>query len=153
MDLDWQFKNPNLSFSNSESNVSEVIQHFNSLPQYFLNSLTKLIDLNDYVIKLCLKSERLEIWNGNRLVSLICYYRNFKENEIFISNVSTIPEHQGEGLAKTLMVYLLSKEENSIFKLELDTSNHVAARFYKSLGFQELEARNNRVVLTLSNHD
>ena len=82
-----------------------------------------------------------------------CLLINFKENEIFISNVSTIPEHQGEGLAKTLMVYLLSKEENSIFKLELDTSNHVAARFYKSLGFQELEARNNRVVLTLSNHD
>jgi len=67
------------------------------------------------------------------------YFAEFVAGDMTLENICIVPEHQGEGLAKKLMVHLVEhakslKTENMF--LEVRESNHTAISLYESYQFE-----------------
>lgn len=64
-------------------------------------------------------------------------------NEVNIENIAVRSDMRKRGIGSTLMNFVIEKNKNSIFYLEVRPSNKEAISFYKKFGFREISRRKN----------
>lgn len=122
------------------SRAEQIQEHLLACDKDFPVPLSSRVSLAEYSQKLHDRAIRFEAWCGQQLVALVGAYdaRARRENELFVSNVSVLPEFRGRGLAKLLLrqciAYAVAHEFSRI-RLEVDAANAAALALYKRLGF------------------
>lgn len=132
------------------SGREDILRHFAACDASFDPPLSVRVNLSAYAEKLADHATRFEIWAGedlkdSNLIGLVAVYCNAPDRlKAFISNVSVIPDHTGQGIARRLMeaalVHLRARGFTKV-ELEVSTGATAALGLYKTLGFLGDEAR------------
>lgn len=121
---------------------------------YFHPPLHLKTNISEYSEKLFRLSTRFEAWHHSDLVGLVAAYCNENTGRrIFISNVSTLPQFTGKGIAKTLMTHCIEYGINNKFScidLEVSSRNIAAITLYEKLGFKLLGKKSESLEMRLS---
>ena len=82
------------------------------------------------------------------------YFSEFIAGEMNLHNICIGKKHQGQGLAKQLMLHLLAKAQELNAEelwLEVRESNHSAITLYQQFGFEQVGQRKNYYPIKDSN--
>lgn len=110
---------------------------------WFIPSLHEMPDLNGWILKMYLNGSMCYVKSESDLIGLVVTYHNIKDNFVYIPYVCVRSEHQGHGIARQLIDYIVSKlatPVNEVY-LEVRKDNKGALHLYKKLGFYEFEDR------------
>ena len=128
-----------LRWSVSEASAEAIERHLAACDKAFVPALSTRVRLGAYARKLHSLTARVEVWLGNELIGLVAVYCNDVASGVaFISNVSVLPERQGQGLAAEMLRQCIEHcKAVGMRKLELhvDASNTAAVRLYERAGF------------------
>lgn len=142
-----------ISYTQNESRNWHLITHFKALDKTFTDELSMRTSIEEYADKLISKSCRFEVWDNGKLIGLLAVYLNLEGTPfIFISNISMLPEHQGKGIANTLLSKLIEYAKKCEFlyvELEVSAQNSRAQKFYRKLGFVEAGSKTGFLKLRL----
>lgn len=119
--------------------ATELLTHLRAADAGFEPPLSSRTDLASYAAKLAAHARRVEAWQGDVLVGLIALYANDPARGGFITNVSVLPGHQGQGIAGELLTrtLALAKELNlPQLRLEVYADNTAALTLYRRHGFR-----------------
>ena len=125
------------------STLEQIEEHLNKCSKNFTPPLSSYVDIKEYSNKIYLKSIRLEVFEGDKLVGLIAYYTN-NEEYVWITNISTTTP--GKGVAEYLLKILFKNTHISI-KLEVNKNNERAIKFYSKNKFTQIEEKPNVFVM------
>lgn len=134
------------------ADVDDIAEHLNICSKGFIPPLEKTVGIKAYAAKIAAKAVTFEAWADGRLVALVAAYFNTGEKG-FITNVSTMPEFAGRGLASELVTRSLEHARANAFKvigLEVNAANERAIGVYRSLGFVESNRKGDSLELTIS---
>lgn len=113
----------------------------NKVDSQFSVPLSQKQDLPEFAYKLYNKATICVDTNVTDIVAMVAGYTdNLTDNIAYISIVATLPEYQGNGLASKLIKQFINicKEKNiEAIHLYTDSSNNIAIKMYKQLGFVE----------------
>lgn len=150
------FKLLNLHYLIKTAGVDDIYCHLKACNDNFIPPLDTRVELMEYTNKLVVQSITFEAWNDKLLVGLIAVY--FNQMDIngrkigYVSNVSTMLECAGQGIATQLMImclkYATQNKVNEI-SLEVNSSNIIAIGLYKKLGFVELNRRQHAIEMKI----
>jgi GNAT superfamily N-acetyltransferase len=143
-----------LTFTSGRSDMARVLAHLQAHDHAFQPPLSSRVSLADYARKLVDHALRLEAWAGDDLIGLVAVYCNAPEQDAaFVSNVSVLASHAGQGIARLLMQSAITQvRERGFSNLRLDVDHRatVALRLYLALGFQPADkAANGSVSMIL----
>lgn len=143
-----------LTFTMGRSDTARVLAHLQAHDHAFQPPLSSRVTLADYARKLVDHALRLEAWSGDDLIGLVAVYCNAPDHDAaFVSNVSVLARHAGQGVARRLMQSAITQVRDRGFsrlRLDVDPRATAALRLYLSLGFQPAEdAANGSVTMTL----
>ncbi len=123
------------------ASVRQIEEFLNKVDKLFPVPLSQKQNLNEYAKKLyekgtlCAKTE-----NGRILAMVAGYTDNVTDNRGYIAVVATLPEAQGKGFAKKLVLEFLSiskaKALDAVHVYAVPT-NTVAVNMYRGIGFTE----------------
>lgn len=102
-----------IEYKHNTASEKEILDHLVNVAPYFVEDLTKRVDVEAYAKKLFSKAKLEEAWVENDLIGLVAYYINESTCESFITNVSVSKEYIHQGIATQL---LQSAKEYSIKK-------------------------------------
>lgn len=135
----WSDEIMNTSIIRNLATAEQIRIHLERCDSAFVPPLSQTVDLKSYAVKIYTHAERFERWKGGQLVALVAAYLNAADkSEAFITNVSVLPEYQGRGLAKSLIMECLDEARRREFQtlaLEVDDGNRQAVKLYDNLGF------------------
>jgi GNAT superfamily N-acetyltransferase len=134
------FDNPNLS-------MEDILGYFSKLDDLTIAGIETRINLNEYATKLSNYAKILRLNVERTVVGIIFYYEN--NYEIYITHLSVLPEHRNIGYASQ-MLGQLSKSSRLPIKLEVAIDNQIARKLYETLGFLEVSADGNILVMETS---
>lgn len=118
---------------------AQLLAHLRGADAGFAPPLSTRVDLADYAQKLATRARRVEAWLGDTLVGLIAVYANDAEQGGFITNVSVLPEHHGQGIAGELLrrtLALAAELRLPRLRLEVYADNTAALALYRRHGFE-----------------
>lgn len=118
--------------------AAELLAHLRAADAGFEPPLSSRVDLVDYADKLAARARRIEAWQGDLLVGLIALYANDAAQGGFITNVSVLPSHQGQGIAGELLTRTLALSTElglPRLRLEVYADNTAALALYRRHGF------------------
>lgn len=118
--------------------AAELLAHLRAADAGFSPPLSSRIELAGYADKLAAHARRIEAWQGDTLVGLIALYANDPARGGFITNVSVLPDFQGQGVAGELLkrTVALSLELGlPHLRLEVYADNTAALALYRRHGF------------------
>jgi ribosomal protein S18 acetylase RimI-like enzyme len=122
-----------------EASVSQITEHLRCCETDFIPPLAQRTDLDDYARKIAARAVRFEAWAGDTLVGLVAVYCNEPDRRVaFVTSVSVVPEHQGRGVAATLLASAIEDARREGFErmaLEVGPANAAAVRLYSNAGF------------------
>lgn len=116
----------------------QVAEHLNLCDALFHPKLSSKVNIADYAKKLTDLALCLEAWQQGELVGLLCVYCNDPQNGAFVTNVSVVPDFQGQGMASELLRNAIETVREIGFdtlKLEVGDTNVAALRLYQQFGF------------------
>lgn len=119
--------------------AAELLAHLRAADGSFAPLLSSRVDLADYADKLAARARRVEAWQDDTLVGLIALYANDPARGGFITNVSVLPGHQGQGIAGELLrrtLALATELGLPRLRLEVYADNTAALALYRRHGFQ-----------------
>lgn len=123
----------------NQATSEQIRAHLEHCDSSFIPPLSQTVNLNEYARKIHTYAERFESWKDGKLTALVAAYLNAKERgEAYITNVSVLPEHRGQGLAKALMLECVAEARRLNFgsvALQVAVSNREAVKLYDNLGF------------------
>ena len=132
-------------FTIDRSGKDDVIKHLHACDASFRPPLAERVDLDAYAGKLVQNAARFEAWAGGRLVGLVAVYCNVPDSDTaFVSNVSVLPVHTGQGIARHLMQVAIDHARALGFAeltLKVDRRAIPALRLYDGLGFRQDDDR------------
>lgn len=135
---------PVLEFRINDSTEAEIRDHLFLCDQHFVPPLSERTDIHHYAKKLREYALTCEAWQQRLLVGLVAAYLNPTEGSCYISNVSVLSNHAGQGLAtrlvKTLLTHVLTLNITRA-SLEVSAQCQPALRLYQKLGFQVVANR------------
>lgn len=137
-----------IKFTANKASLSTILRHLVKVDDLFVPTLSSYVNIDLYSKKIFEKADRIEIWKNQELVGLLAFYTNL--TSIFVTNVSLDKTLQGNGYGMKMFNKLLEiTKEKKIrqIDLEVNTMNHKAVNFYKSIGFEELEKSDNNLRL------
>lgn len=120
------------------ADASQLLAHLRAADAGFQPPLSSRVDLAAYARKLVAHARRVEAWQGDVLVGLIAMYTNDATRGGFITNVSVIPSHQGQGIAGELLkraLALATELQLPRLRLEVYADNTAALALYHRHGF------------------
>lgn len=130
--LAWQYWN-------NKASAADLLTHLQHCEAGFVAALRQRTDLAAYATKLAQYATRFEAWENGCVISVVAVYCNDTQTrQAYISNVSTLPAWQGQGIAKTLLNYACAHAHNSGMtqvQLEVAANNQTALRLYQQQGF------------------
>ena len=118
--------------------ADELLAHLRAADVGFAPPLSSRIDLVAYADKLAAHARRVEAWQDGVLVGLIAMYANDAAQGGFITNVSVLPGHQGQGIAGELLTRALALATElrlPRLRLEVYADNMAALALYRRHGF------------------
>ena len=131
----------------------EIYLHLKECNTNFIPPLDSKINLQEYSKKLFEKSVTFEAWEDSVLVGMIAAYMNDIENKSgFITNVTTLKEYKGKGIASELIKRCIDYTRKHNFKeilLEVSGKNTEAIHLYTKFGFKEIEKKKIDIIMKL----
>jgi ribosomal protein S18 acetylase RimI-like enzyme len=127
-----------IEFCMNRSATAQIVAHLEDCDDAFAPPLTERVNIDHYAKKLADRAQRFEAWGCNALIGLVAVYCNDSERCAFISNVSVLPEWQGQGIASKLVDRCIDyMRERNILRvdLEVDERNSAAISLYRKHGF------------------
>jgi len=128
-----------MNFRLDSAGASELLAHLHAVDASFQPPLSSRVDLAAYADKLAAQARRVEAWQDDVLVGLIALYANDLVQGGFITNVSVLPGHQGQGIAGELLVHALALAAElhlPRLRLEVHADNAAALALYRRHGFR-----------------
>ena len=116
-----------------------LLAHLRAADAGFAPPLSSRLELAGYAAKLATHARRLEAWDDDILVGLLAMYANDRSQGGFITNVSVLPTHQGQGIASELVLRsLVLAGELGLprLRLEVYADNTAALALYRRHGFE-----------------
>lgn len=129
-----------ITYKKNTSTAEQVSRHLKRCNDNFVPSLDKKVDIKLYAEKIITYAVRFEAWEGEELVGLVATYFNDENRTSFITNVSTIPQHSGKGIASQLMMECISFATTNHFReitLRVAQHNVNAIGLYSKFGFKQ----------------
>lgn len=141
----------NIEYTLKKATEKDVLQHLQTCDNNFLPPLSKKVNLEAYAKKIYEHTTTFEAWHDDILIGLVATYFNDVNNVVgFITNVSTIKDYGGQGIASKLMNQCIGFGQQNNFEsihLEVFPENGVAINLYKKFGFTEISVRNNNLLM------
>jgi ribosomal protein S18 acetylase RimI-like enzyme len=138
-------------FKQHTATYGQVLNHLMQCDENFIPRLSSKTDIPAYSSKIVQNSITFEAWENDTLVALIAAYFNDKENKTgFITNVSTVKEFSGKGIASNLMKQCIRYAEENNFGeigLEVSVENTGAVEFYKKFNFNQVSVKDGLLVM------
>ena len=129
----------NINYNTKTALVEDIYSHLKECNYNFIPPLDEKVNIMNYSKKIYEKAITFEAWDEKILIGLIATYLNDAENKMaFITNVSTIKEYMGKGIANELMKMCISYSKSHNFNeinLEVSSKNTDALNLYKKYGF------------------
>ena len=140
-----------IKYKLNKSNESDINTHLQNSKEQFVPALDTYVDISEYVVKLRLKSNTFEAWNGTNLIGLVAVYSDALSQTAYITNVSIVKDFMRQGIAKTLInkckIFYKSKAYLAI-SLEVFKSNKLAIDFYQKQKFYTKITRKETIIMT-----
>lgn len=127
-----------MNFRLDSASEGELLAHLRAVDSSFAPPLSRRVDLAAYAAKIAARARRIEAWDGEALVGLIALYADDPVRGGFITNVSVLPSHQGQGLAGQLLrrtLALGTELRLASLRLEVKADNTAALALYRRHGF------------------
>ena len=142
-----------IKYSVGMASETAICSHLNKCNEYFIPPLDNKVNIHEYATKIFKKSVTFEAWDGDIMIGLVAaYFNDFEGKTSYITNVSTIEEYKGKGIASNLLNKCIAYARQNKYKcicLEVAKSNHYAVSLYKKMGFQVHEDKD---ILLLMQH-
>jgi len=136
-------ENKGFSFRTNTANAAHISAHLRSCSEQFNPPLHQKVDIDAYSAKLAEYAVLFEAWDEDLLVGLVAAYYNDKVNRTgFITNVSTMRQYAGKGIASALLVSCIQYGQQQDFRtlqLEVNPQSHSAINLYHKYNFTLLE--------------
>ncbi len=143
--------NPKINYKIRSAKLKDIIQHLNICSKNFLPPLNEKIDIPEYAKKIFKHAVTFEAWSSDVLAGLVAVYYNDSEKNIgFITNVSTVNEYSGKGIASELIRMSLNfgmQEGFNEILLEVAKDNLSAIKLYKKFMFSEEHIKGENLIL------
>ena len=141
-----------IKFSENKASLRSISKHLNKVDDLFVPVLSSYVNIDEYSKKIFEKADKIELWQGEELIGLLAFYIN--PISVFITNLSLDSTLHGLGYGVKMLdrLFEITKEKKiKEISLEVNSMNHKAVNFYKSIGFEELEKldKNLRLIYTL----
>lgn len=138
-------------YKEKTASLHQVITHLTKCSSNFIPPLIQTTDIASYSKKIVENSITFEAWVNNELTGLIAAYFNDEKNLIgFITNVSTLKEYGGRGIASQLLrnciQYGVLKQFKSIC-LEVNFHNKNAVHLYNKYGFETTGKKQDTIMM------
>jgi ribosomal protein S18 acetylase RimI-like enzyme len=128
-----------LNFRTNRATAAQICEHLLRCNRAFYPPLEQRLPIGEYANKIAQRAIRFEAWSQRELVGLVAaYYDDNVSLRAFITNVSVVPEWQGQGVASSLMAQCISYARRICFRrieLEVNSRNSNAVTLYKRCGF------------------
>jgi ribosomal protein S18 acetylase RimI-like enzyme len=138
-------------YKQNSATYGQVLAHLKKCNDNFIPKLSSKVDIAAYSLKIIQNSITFEAWKKDKLVGLVAAYFNDKENKTgFITNVSTVKELSGKGIASNLIKLCIEyglKNNFSEITLEVSVKNDKAVNLYKQLNFIQVEVKNDLIIM------
>ncbi len=128
------------NLENTNFSHSDFVEALKKIGDYLPQPLRDVTDIGQYASKLKTNGEIFCAFeNQKEIVGLVGLYANdLEEKKAFVSIIGILPEYQGKGLGRALMLKAITTAEQagmtSVY-LKVDKDNRRAQSLYKSLGF------------------
>ncbi len=120
---------------------NDIAAHLFGCKDNFIPPLDSTVDIPKYAEKIAENAITFEAWHNNELAGMIAAYFNDQKNQTgFITNVSTLNNFSGKGIASKLLENCISyaKEKNfKEIKLEVNGHNRHAIKLYEKYDFRQ----------------
>jgi ribosomal protein S18 acetylase RimI-like enzyme len=138
-------------YKENTASADTVLKHLIKCSSNFIPNLAETTDIKAYSKKIVENSITFEAWIANNLAGLIAaYFNDEKKITGFITNVSTVKDYAGKGIASQLMhnciQYGISRHFKTI-SLEVNSQNKNAIQLYKKYGFQTTGSRQDTLLM------
>lgn len=143
-----------MSFYNYTKNKSDCVdieKHMRQCSGLFNPPLASYVNIYDYATKIRSNAVTFEAWKNDELIGLIaCYLNNYETLDGYVTNISTLQEHQGRGIASILLNKAIEAALDENFKtlsLEVEVENKKAIDLYRKAGFVLNGRRGNKYLM------
>jgi ribosomal protein S18 acetylase RimI-like enzyme len=138
----------------NNSTQEQIYNHLTSCSKSFTPELSSYVDIEGYSKKLYENSRRIELIVDDILIGLIAFYNNSDQKNLYITNISVVPEYHNQGVAQILLDTCKSRctdlQYNNI-TLEVFKNNKPAINFYEKNDFILHETKDNVLILKWNN--
>lgn len=142
---------PGIVYKQQTASLQSVTNHLTSCSGNFVPTLAETVDIGVYAEKIVKNSITFEAWSNSELAGLIAaYFNDEKREEGYITNVSTLLEYSGRGIASRLLDKCIRYGTDTGFKkirLEVNSSNQHAVSLYKKHGFFQTGTRKDYILM------
>ena len=141
-----------LAYRTKTASYEAIFEHLSRCDGCFSPPLHTYVDIGEYARKIFDHAVTFECWRGNELVGLIGAYFNKVTRIAFVTIVSVVKAHQGQGIATALMGNLIdcaTKGDMFELRLELNAGNSKALQLYARHGFVVTHHGSNKTVMCL----
>lgn len=133
-----------------KKDLSEMISFFKEEDDSLTIPLSKLVDINEYAIKIINNGTVYSYKYNNKIVALIAFYTCEENNpKAYLTYICVNENYRKNNLGKKLM-YEMEMEckrlGKSIIRLNTNINNEISQKFYLSLGYEKKETENNSYV-------
>lgn len=140
-----------IQYKTNTALFDDVNRHLSACDKNFIPHLSQKVNIAIYAKKIVENSVTFEAWYNAELVGLIAAYCNDVENKkVFITNVSTITQHLGKGIASTLIkqcIEYATKNKFTEILLEVNSNSINALKLYSKNNFIQTGIKNETIIM------
>ena len=112
--------------------------------------MSSMVNIKDYTLKLSKFAKVYFAEQNDYDIGMVAFYFDIKNNKIFITSISVLPDYQKKGIGKKLLEKVKSESFlNNIDRIDLEVqkSNIKAIKFYLENKFSLIEEKENSFIL------
>lgn len=140
-----------INYTIKTADLNSVLTHLVKCNDNFIPRLSEKLDIPAYSKKIVENSVTFEAWKNDELVGLIAaYFNDTNTYSGFITNVSTIKEYSGKGIASQLMKMCFNYAGENGFGqifLEVFHQNSSAIQLYKKYNFIQTATKGDLIIM------
>jgi ribosomal protein S18 acetylase RimI-like enzyme len=138
----------------NRASAAEIAAHLLRCDSEFKPRLSARVDIQVYAAKIHARAMRFEARIDGALVGLVATYCNdLGGRPAYITSVSVLPPHQGQGIAAQLMRKCLEHVQHlglGQIELEVDERSLPAIGLYRKLGFATAQANKTSLKMSMT---
>jgi ribosomal protein S18 acetylase RimI-like enzyme/2-polyprenyl-3-methyl-5-hydroxy-6-metoxy-1,4-benzoquinol methylase len=144
---------PTVRYTLKTASEQEICSHLKESDSNFSPPLSTRVRIDDYSRKIFENAVTFEARAGDALIGLVAaYFNDLKSHEGFVTVVSVVKGHTGQGIATELMTQSIAYAKQHGFKtirLEVQKDNCPAIRLYQKFGFEHAGKRGDYATMEL----